>query len=94
MIESPCELATFYKDTTSIWEHGQRALEQARGVLETGEAASSEEKRATSDELWAVVGRIEKQQKAGFAHAEEEAAMKNLKGQLLKEIGRLMDTGP
>ena len=77
----------------STWERGQRALDQARGVLEMGEATSSEQKKAASDELWAVVGKIEEQQKLGFAHAEEEAEMENLKGQLLKETGRLMGTG-
>jgi hypothetical protein len=81
------------KPQISLWERGQRALGQARGVLGTGEAANEEEKRAATDELWMVVGKIEQKQKSGFAHAEEEVAMKSLKGELLKEIGKLMDAG-
>jgi lysozyme family protein len=84
------------KPTTgmSLWDRGQRALEQARGVLETGEAAGPEEKKAAKEELWSVVSLIEQKQKAGFAHAEEEMELRNLKGQLLKKVGGLMGTGP
>lgn len=78
----------------SLPDRGQRALEQARGVLQMKDAASSEAKKAARAELWAVVGRIEEQQMAGFDSAEEEGTMRHLKGQLLKEISRLMDAGP
>jgi lysozyme family protein len=81
------------KPSVSVWERGQRALARARAVLEMGEAASCEEKNAASDELWAVVGIIEQQQIAGIARPEEAVTMRDLKGQLLKEIGRLMDAG-
>jgi len=74
----------------SVWERGQRALRVARGVLELGEAASSEDKRSANAELWAVVGIIERKQQTGFAHTEEELSMKDLKRELLHEIGRLM----
>jgi lysozyme family protein len=77
----------------AILEHGPRALEQARKLLDLGEAASSEDKKAARDELWAVVAKIEERQKAGFSQDEKEAAIRKLKGQLLKEIGRLMDAG-
>jgi lysozyme family protein len=79
--------------TPVILERGERALKQARDVLQKGGAASSEEKKAARDEVWTVIGRIEAKQKAGFANAEEETGLKNLKGQLLKESGRLMDAG-
>jgi exonuclease VII small subunit len=78
----------------SLSDRGQRALEQARGVLQLGDAASSEAKNAAKEELWSIVSIIEQQQKAGFAHAEEEMAIRNLKGQLLKKIGELMDARP
>jgi len=78
----------------SLSDRGQRALEQARGVLQLGGAASSEAKNAAKEELWSIVSIIEQQQKAGFAHAEEEMAIRNLKGQLLKKIGELMDARP
>jgi hypothetical protein len=78
----------------SLLDRGQHAMEQARGVLRMGQNASSEEKKAARDELWSIVSIIEQQQKAKFAHAEEELTMGNLKGQLTKEIGRLMDAGP
>jgi hypothetical protein len=78
----------------SLGDRGQRAMEQARGVLQMGQNATSEEKKAARDELWSIVSITEQQQKAGFAHAEEELAMRNLKGQLMKEIGRLLNAGP
>jgi lysozyme family protein len=77
----------------SLWERGQRALGQARRVLELGDSASSEDRKAAKNELWAVVAKIEEQQKTGFAHAEEEMSMKTLKGELLKEISRMMNAG-
>jgi len=75
---------------TSIWDHGQQALRQARSVRQKGGGATYEERKAASDELWLVIGRIEQLAKRGFAHAEEEFAMKNLKGQLFEEVGKLM----
>lgn len=81
------------KPSMSVWERGQRALDRARAVQEMGDAASCEEKNAASDELWAVVGIIEQQEMTGIVHPERAVTMGNLKGQLLKEIGRLMDAG-
>jgi lysozyme family protein len=78
----------------SLGDRSQRAMEQARAVLQMGQNATSEQKKAAKDELWSVVSIIEQQQKAGFTNAEEESAMRNQKGQLTKEIGRLMGAGP
>ena len=75
----------------SLWDRGQRALEEASAVLQMGEPAGPEKKRAAKEELWSVVSQIEQKQKTGFAHAEEEMEMRNLKGQLLKKIGALSE---
>jgi lysozyme family protein len=78
----------------SLSDRSQRAMEQADRLLQLGGAARPEEKRATKEELWSIVSTIEQKQKAGFTHAEEEMEMRNLKGQVLKKIGGLMDAGP
>jgi hypothetical protein len=48
---------------------------------------------AASDGLWTDADRVEQQQKDGLAHAEEEWALRNLKGQSLKEIDSRMAAG-
>jgi lysozyme family protein/DNA-binding transcriptional regulator YdaS (Cro superfamily) len=79
--------------TISIHDVGQRALAEAETVLQKGADASSEEKSAAKNTLWAVVGRIEQQQKMGLSDAEAQPAMRNLKVQLLNRIGKVMDLG-
>lgn len=68
-----------------------RALEQSRVVLKAGTLATDREKRETLNQLWSVVGDIEKLQKVGFANSETDEKVKAIKGRLLKQITILMD---
>src|SRR5262245_8886006 len=79
------------KPGMTLAERGERALREARKVVEMGQAASSDDRKIVSSELWSVVGAIELQQKTGFANPQDEAVLKPLKSELLKEIGRLMN---
>lgn len=75
----------------NLWERGQRALREARNLVEMGEAATSDDRSIVSYELWAVVNAIAQKAKAGFAHEEEAVTLKGLSGDLQKEISRLMN---
>jgi len=79
------------KPGMTLSDRGQRALREARDLLQTGEKASADDRSIVNNELWSVVGAIEQKQKSGFDNPQEEAALNALKGELLKEIGRLMD---
>jgi hypothetical protein len=75
----------------SLYERGQRVLREARDLLQMGQAAGEDDRRLVNLELWAVVNAIDQKQNTGFAHAEEEVALKAVKRDLQEEIGRLMD---
>lgn len=67
----------------SIWEHAQRAMRRARNLEEN---ASPEQKKSVRDEMQGAVERINQKEKNGFAHAEEEIALKELRRELQREI--------
>jgi hypothetical protein len=77
----------------SILDQGQPALEEAEAALQRGADPRFGEKGSARDELWAVVSRIEQQEKVGLSPDGVKLAMRSLKVQLLSKIGRLMDLG-
>jgi lysozyme family protein len=82
------------KPGMSLWERAQRVLREARALVDQGEAANSDDREIVNFELWAVAEAIDQKGKSGFAHAEEEMALKALKRDLLDAIGRLMKPVP
>jgi hypothetical protein len=79
------------KPGMSLWERAQRVLREARALVDQGETANPDEREIVNFELWAVVEAIDQKAKGGFAHAEEEVALRGLKRDLLTEIGSLMN---
>ncbi|MQA91729.1 MAG: hypothetical protein GEU90_16155 [Gemmatimonas sp.] len=72
-----------------LLERGQRALDQARAVVQQGADYDQEARRAALDEAWTVVGIIEQHQQAGSGTPDEAAKMREFKGRLLGVIGRI-----
>jgi lysozyme family protein len=69
----------------SLWERGQRALRLA------ARAESAPERQAAKAALADAIDAIARRAEAGFAHAEEEMAMKALRDELLDARRRLGD---
>jgi len=82
------------KPGMSLWERAQRVLREARALVDQGEAANPDDREVVNFELWAVVEAIDQKEKSGFAHTEEEMALKALKRDLVSAIGRLMKAVP
>lgn len=70
----------------SIWERAQRAMRRARSLEEN---ASADQKNSVRNEMQGVVYLIDQKEKNGFAHAEEEISLKELRRELQGEIAKL-----
>jgi len=80
-------------NTHTIRGHAQQALARGRSVLQAAPDVDSMTKRSAILVFSAVLGRIESQQAQGFANEDDERSMLSLKGQLLSEMGRVMNLG-
>ena len=80
-------------NTQTIRGHAQQALARGRVVLQAAPDYDAMAKSAAILSFSAVLGRIESQQAQGFANEDDERSMLSLKGQLLGEMGRVMNLG-
>ncbi|MCJ7551234.1 MAG: hypothetical protein MUQ30_16290, partial [Anaerolineae bacterium] len=80
-------------NTQTIQGHAQQALARGRMVLQAAPDYDARAKSAAILSFSAVLGRIESQQAQGFASEDDERSMLSLKGQLLREMGRVMNLG-
>ena len=80
-------------NTQTIRGHAQQALARGRMVLQAAPDYDAMAKSAAILSFSAVLGRIETQQAQGFATEDDERSMLSLKGQLLSEMGRVMNLG-
>ncbi len=80
-------------NTQTIRGHAQQALARGRIVLQAAPDYDAMAKSAAILSFSAVLGRIEGQQAQGFANEDDELSMLSLKGQLLSEMGRVMNLG-
>ena len=79
-------------DTQTMRGQAQ-ALARGRAVLQAAPDYDARAKSAAILDLSAVIGRNESQQAQGFANEDDERAMLVLKGQVLSEMGRVMNLG-